>query len=233
MMMLADGVRDMVIAAGARAGSVDAILMIPADARALYVMGHGAGAGMRHVFMTAVAERFASRGIGTLRYQFPYTQRGESRPDPGPVLQATVRAAVACARTDVPHLPLFAGGKSMGGRMTSLAAADQALPVSGIVFFGFPLHNAHQPATARAAHLANVQVPMLFLQGTRDALAELRLLQPVCASLERATIHIVDGADHGFHVLKRSGRNDEQVLDELADVASKWMLMMSRKTAGV
>ena len=203
---------------------VSALLLAPARPRALYVLAHGAGAGMRHAFMDTIAQRLAARGIGTLRYQFPYTEQGGRRPDPEPVLLATVRAAVAAGREVADGLPLLAGGKSMGGRMTSRAAAAQPLAgVAGIVFLGFPLHPAGQPGVSRAEHLARVDLPMLFLQGTRDTLADLTLLGPVVERLkERATLRVIEHADHSFHVLKRSGRTDEQVLDELAIAVAEW-----------
>jgi predicted alpha/beta-hydrolase family hydrolase len=179
---------------------------------------------MRHAFMAAIAVRLASRGIGTLRYQFPYTEQGGRRPDPEPVLLATVRAAVAAGREIAGDLPLLAGGKSMGGRMTSRAAASEPLEgVAGLVFLGFPLHPAGRPGTSRAEHLDRVALPMVFLQGTRDTLAELGLLRPVLERLgPRATLRVIDHADHGFHVLKRSGRTDDEVLDELADAVAVW-----------
>jgi len=203
---------------------VSALLLEPARPRALYVLAHGAGAGMRHPFMEAMARRLAAQGIGTLRYQFYYTEQGGRRPDPEPVLLATVRAAVAAGREAAGGLPLLAGGKSMGGRMTSRAAAAEPLAgVAGLVFLGFPLHPAGQPGVSRAEHLARVELPMLFLQGTRDALADLTLLRPVVERLgERATMRVIEHADHSFHVLKRSDRTDEQVLDELAIAVAEW-----------
>jgi predicted alpha/beta-hydrolase family hydrolase len=197
----------------------------PADARALLVLGHGAGTGMRHAFMESLAQRLADRRAATLRYQFPYTEAGSRRPDPQPVLLATVRAAVAAAAREAEDLPRFAGGKSMGGRMTSLAASREPLDgVRGLVFVGFPLHPAGKPATERGDHLDAVDLPMLFLQGTRDALADLDYLRPVTARLGgRAMVHEVDDADHAFHVRKRSGRDDDAVLDELASTAAAWM----------
>jgi predicted alpha/beta-hydrolase family hydrolase len=203
---------------------VSTLLVEPASPLALYVLAHGAGAGMRHAFMEAIALRLAARGVATLRYQFPYAEHGARRPDPEPLLLATVRAAVAAGREAAGGRPLLAGGKSMGGRMTSrAAAAEPLLGVSGLVFLGFPLHPAGQPATSRADHLANVALPMLFLQGTRDALADLTLLEPVVRELgARATLRVIAEADHSFHVLKRSGRTDEQVLDELADTVASW-----------
>ena len=206
-----------------RHGEVSALLVRPREARAMLVLAHGAGANMRHAFMEAIAARLAHRAVASLRYQFPYMERGGGGPDPQPVLLETVRAAVGAARQVGEGIPLFAGGKSMGGRMTSLAAADEPLAeVRGIVFFGFPLHSAGRPATGRALHLPRVTVPMLFLQGTRDHLAHVPQLRPICERLH-ATLHVVNDADHSFHVLKRTGRTDEEVLDELADVATAWM----------
>jgi predicted alpha/beta-hydrolase family hydrolase len=208
---------------------VSGLLLLPARARALYVLAHGAGAGMRHPFMESMARRLAAEGIGTLRYQFPYMEgRGAGRggrPDPEPVLLATVGAAVAAGREAAGGVPLLAGGKSMGGRMTSRAAAAEPLPgVSGLVFLGFPLHPAGRPGASRADHLARVDIPMLFLQGSRDTLAELPLLRPVVEGLgERATLRVIEHADHMFHVLKRSGRNDEGVMDELALAIAGWL----------
>jgi predicted alpha/beta-hydrolase family hydrolase len=180
---------------------------------------------MRHQFMEAAAEGLAGRGIATFRYQSPYMEKGGRRPDYRPVLLKTVRSAVTAAGNVAGGLPLFAGGKSMGGRMTSMAAAGAPLDgVRGIVFFGFPLHPVAKPGVERADHLGDVGVPMLFLQGTRDKLAPLDLLAPVCEHLgQLATLHFVDGADHGFHVLKRSGRTDEEVLDELVDATRAWI----------
>ncbi len=181
-----------------KAGEVSALLARPEGAPCLFVLGHGAGAGMRHAFMEAIAARLAARGIATFRYQFPYMERGRGGPDPQPVLLSTVRAAVLAAARAAPDLPLLAGGKSMGGRMTSMTAAESELDgVRGLVFFGFPLHAAGRPSAGRADHLENVRVPMLFLQGTRDKLAELDLLRPVCARLGgRASLHVVEGGDH-------------------------------------
>ena len=214
-------------------GAVSALLLEPAEARSLLVFGHGAGAGMRHQFMQDAAERLADRGVATFRYQFPYMEKGNRRPDYQPILLKTVRSAVATAQDlaggisgeSAGDLPIFAGGKSMGGRMTSLAAAGTALhALRGIVFFGLPLHPPTKPGVERAEHLGDVTVPMLFLQGTRDKLAPLDLLAPVCEGLgQKANLHVVEGADHGFHVLKRSGRTDEEVLDELADTTRAWI----------
>lgn len=204
---------------GERIGEVSARLLLPREARALVVLAHGAGADMNHPFLEGIAARLAHRGLATFRFQFPYAEAGRRSPNPAPVLRATVRAALSAGREAAPGLPLVAAGKSMGGRMTSLLAADEEIDALGIVFFGFPLHGAGTPpSTERGEHLAQVGLPMLFLQGTRDKLADLSLLEPLVAKLEpAATLHTIDGADHGFHVPKRSGRTDEDVLDELAD----------------
>jgi predicted alpha/beta-hydrolase family hydrolase len=211
-------------AAAPEKGRVSALLMRPPEARWLLVFGHGAGAGMRHRFMDAMSIRLAAAGIATFRHQFPYMEAGSRRPDARAILLATVRAAVDAGHAAAPDLPLLAGGKSMGGRMSSLAAAEAALPgVRGLVFFGFPLHPAGRPSTERADHLEQVGVPMLFLQGERDQLASLDLLRPICAALRaRATLHVIPTADHGFHVLKSSGRSDAEVLDELARTVAAW-----------
>ncbi len=216
---------DLHIDVGESIGKVSGLLLRPPDAWAGYVLAHGAGAGMRHGFMNAIADWLARQGIATLRYQFPYTESAGRRPDPPGVLQATVRAAVAKAREIAPELPLVAGGKSLGGRMTSGAAAHHLLPgVLGLVFLGFPLHPAKQPGESRADHLRGVELPMLFLQGTRDALAELDLITAVCGRLgPRATLHVVEGADHSFAVLKRSGRSDADVMKELAATTAHWI----------
>lgn len=205
--------------------TVSALLLRPAQARAAYVFAHGAGAGMTHPSMAVIAEGLAERGIATLRYQFPYMEKGSKRPDPPAIAQATVRAAVVETARHCGELPLFAGGKSFGGRMTSQAQAKAPLAgVRGLVFLGFPLHPAGKPSSERARHLAEVKVPMLFLQGTRDALAGLDLLEPVVTGLgARATLHLVKEADHSFHVLKRSGRNDREVMAELLDAFAAWV----------
>jgi predicted alpha/beta-hydrolase family hydrolase len=207
-----------------KAGSVSALLDRPAEARACFVFAHGAGAGMTHPFMETVASGLGDRGIATLRYQFSYMEKGSRRPDPPPIAQAAVRAAVAEAAKRCPG-PLIAGGKSFGGRMTSQAQAITPLDgVDGLAFFGFPLHPAGKPSSDRAKHLADVKIPMLFLQGTRDSLAELKLLEPVVKSLGRlATLHRVEGADHSFHVPARSGRNDREVMNEILDAFAAWI----------
>jgi hypothetical protein len=217
-------VSQLAIQVGEQVGSVSALLELPPGARALYVLAHGAGAGMRHRFMEAVAAGLAERGVATLRYQFPYIEAGGRRPDPPGVLEATVRAAVAQAGAAAPGLPLVAGGKSLGGRMTSSAAAKAPLPgVRGLVFLGFPLHAPGRPGSERAAHLEQVQIPMLFLQGTRDALADLALVSGVAGRLPKATLHVVEGGDHSFAVLKRSGRTEAEVMTELADTIVAWL----------
>ena len=201
------------------------LLLRPDNARLLYVLAHGAGAGMRHPFMQAIARELAERGVATFRWEFPYMREKRGRPDPPAVATAAVREAVAKAAAAAPDLPLIAGGKSFGGRMTSTAQAEAPLPgVRGLVFLGFPLHAPKRPSDTRAAHLADVQIPMLFLQGTRDDLADLTLLRPVCKKLgSRATLHIVEGGDHSFKVLKRSGRTDAEVLDEVGEVSGEWL----------
>lgn len=205
--------------------AVSGLLVLPAAARAGYVLAHGAGAGMSHPFMAATAEQLADRGIATLRYQFPYMEKGGRRPDPPVVAHAAVRAAVAEATGRLPGLPLFAGGKSFGGRMTSQAQAVAPLPaVRGLVFLGFPLHPAKRPSADRAQHLVQVHVPMLFLQGARDSLAEPHLIARVVAELgDRASLMTIPDADHSFHVPARTGRTDAQVLAGICDAIAAWM----------
>lgn len=217
--------QELTIEAG-KSGSVSALLLRPDAPRACFVFAHGAGAGMTHSFMAAFAGGLSERGIATLRYQFPYMEKGGKRPDPPAVAQAAVRAAVAKAAEIFPKLALIAGGKSFGGRMTSQAQAATPLPgVCGLAFVGFPLHPAGKPSTDRADHLAKVDIPMLFLQGTRDTLAEVALIEPVVRRLApRATLHLVNGADHSFHVLARSGRNDREAMAEILDAFAAWVL---------
>jgi len=205
-------------------GEVSALLCRPTKARWLLVLAHGAGAGMSHSFMEKLAGELAGVDVATFRYQFPYMEEQRHVPDAPAVLTATVMAAVRAAAEVAPGLPMLAGGKSMGGRMTSQAAARGPLDgVRGLVFFGFPLHPPNRPGTKRAEHLAKVTLPMLFLQGTRDALADLTLLRPICAKLgPRATLHVIEKADHSFHVLKSSGRSDAEVVWELADTTVSW-----------
>jgi uncharacterized protein len=208
-----------------RTEAVSGLLLAPARAEACLVLAHGAGAGMAHPFMAAAAAELAERGVATLRYQFPYMERGSKRPDSPKVAQATVRAAVDEAHRLFARLPLFAGGKSFGGRMTSQAQAALPLPgVLGLAFLGFPLHPAGKPSLERARHLFEVRTPMLFLQGTRDALAEPELLAKVVMDLgDRATLRTIDGADHSFHVPARSGRTDRQVRTEVFDTLTDWI----------
>lgn len=207
------------------AGPVSALLVRPTHAHALLVLAHGAGAGMRHRFMARAAAELADRGVATLRYQFPYMEAGRKRTDRPATAAATVRAAVGAARREAVDLPLFAGGKSFGGRMTALAAADPGLgDVAGLVFMGFPLHPSGKPSVERASVLPPVPVPMLFVQGTRDSLADLDLLTPVVDGLgARATLHIVEGGDHSFAVLRRSGRGEDEVMAEIGDVVTGWI----------
>jgi predicted alpha/beta-hydrolase family hydrolase len=204
---------------------VSALLQAPTGSRACYVLAHGAGAGMAHPFMTAMANELATRGVATLRYQFPYMENGSKRPDPPNIAHAAVRAAVGEAGRLLPQLPLVGGGKSFGGRMTSQAQAAAPLAnVRGLAFLGFPLHPAKQPSNDRARHLADVQVPMLFLQGTRDELADLQLVQDLAGTLgPRATLELIIDADHSFHVRKSSGSTDAQVIGHLADLLAAWI----------
>ena len=207
-------------------GDVSALLTRPRNPRSLLVLGHGAGAGMRHVFMEEMAGLLADRRVATFRYQFPYMEQGKRAPSPRPILLKTIRSAVQAAAAAAPELPLVAGGKSMGGRMTSLAASAEALPdVRGIVFLGFPLHGIGKPPnTERSAHLDDVEVPMLFVQGTRDRLADLELLRPVVDALgSRAYMHVIEHGDHSFKVPKRSGRTQEEALEEVADAVAGWV----------
>ncbi|AMO25408.1 alpha/beta hydrolase [Ramlibacter solisilvae] len=209
--------------------AVSALLDVPDDPQACYVFAHGAGAGMHHSFMAEIARGLARRGVAVLRYQFPYMEQGSKRPDSPKVAHAAIRQAAAFAARRLPDVPLFAGGKSYGGRMSSQAQAAEPLPgVRGLVFVGFPLHAAGQPSTDRAAHLDAVQLPMLFLQGTRDALADLALIRDTTGALgERATLHVVEGADHSFHVLAKFGRTDTQVREELVDTMHGWMMRVA------
>jgi predicted alpha/beta-hydrolase family hydrolase len=204
-------------------GKVSGLLLAPDKARACLVLAHGAGAGMTHPFLEAMAQGLAERGMATLRYQFPYMEKKIRRPDPAPVAESCVRHAVVEAARLCPNLVLFAGGKSFGGRMTSQAQSKEPLPgVRGIVFLGFPLHPSGKPSDARGAHLSGVNIPILFLQGTRDTLAELPLLKPVCKRLKYATLHIIEEADHSFHVPARTGRKDADVRRELEETIVAW-----------
>jgi predicted alpha/beta-hydrolase family hydrolase len=216
--------RKLTIAVG-ESSSVSALLLCPPKARACFVLAHGAGAGMTHKFMAEVAEGLAGRGVATLRYQFPYMEKRSKRPDPPAVAHAAVRAAVAAATEHCPGVPLIAGGKSFGARMTSQTQAKTPLAgVRALVFLGFPLHPAGKPSSDRADHLDDVKIPMLFLQGTNDKLAGLDLLKPVVAKLgARATLHLIEGADHSFHVPARSGRKDAEVMAEMLDTFVGWI----------
>lgn len=206
-------------------GSVSGLLLVPADPQACYVFAHGAGAGMNHAFMRATAVELAELGIASLRFQFPYMERGSKRTDPPPICHATVRAAVATAAQRLPNVPLIAGGRSFGGRMSSQAQADAPLPgVRALVFLGFPLHPAGRPETARGAHLANVTIPMLFVQGTRDELAKLSLLEPLVQRLgPKATLQLLAEADHSFHVPAKTGRKDADVRAEALRKVADWI----------
>ena len=204
-------------------GQVSALLDRPADAWLLYVLAHGAGAGMRHRFMESIVRALSVRGVATLRYQFPYMEAGARRPDSPAAAEDTVRAAVELAAELSGGIPVIAGGKSFGGRMTSGAAAKSLPGVRGLVFLGFPLHPPGKPATQRAGHLDSVEVPMLFLQGTRDQFAQLDLVSTMCRRLgQRATLHLIDEGDHSFNVPKRTGRDSSAVMDELADTVVEW-----------
>jgi uncharacterized protein len=211
---------------------VSALLIVPSKARACYVVAHGAGAGMEHPFMVTVAEGLAERGVATLRYQFPYMEQGSKRPDTPTVAHATVRAAIAEIFRLGPDLALIAGGKSFGGRMTSQAYAGSPLPgVRGLAFLGFPLHPAGRPSEDRGQHLFDVQIPMLFIQGSRDAFADLQLLQPLVKKLgARATLKLFLDADHSFHVPARARRKDDDVRSEMLDVLARWIDKIANTT---
>jgi len=211
-------------------GQVSGLLLKPDGAKALYVFAHGAGVGMNHSSMVSNADGLADRGIATLRFQFPYMEKGGGRPDPPGIAHATVRAAVAKAAELAPGLSLFAGGRSYGGRMTSQAQSIAPLPgVRGLVFIGFPLHPAGKPAIERADHLEKVEIPMLFVSGSRDALAELSLLKPLVEGIgERAMLHVIEGGDHGLRVLVSSGRTNEEAQAEALDAMAKWILSLAQ-----
>ncbi|MBN2160547.1 MAG: dienelactone hydrolase family protein [Spirochaetes bacterium] len=209
--------------AGESSGDVSALMLVPPDARVMLVFAHGAGADMRYDFMESMARELYDAGIATFRFNFPYMEHGRKIPDPQAVLTETILSAIAAAGSAAPDLPLFAGGKSLGGRMTSLAALPQE--VRGIVFFGFPLHAPGQPSTERAGHLFDVSLPMLFLQGTRDPFTEQDLLRHIIAKIGgKATLHIVEGAEHSFHMLKSSALADGEVVKQLARVTKDWLL---------
>ena len=227
--MTGEGVdaRDITIKVGSE--TVSGLLLRPPQAKALYLFAHGAGVGMRHRAMESNARGLADRGIATLRYQFLYMEKGSKRPDPPPLAHAAVRAAAAEAVKLAPDLPLFAGGRSFGGRMSSQAEAKAPLPqVRGLIFLGFPLHPAGKPSVDRAEHLADVQIPMLFVSGSRDALAEMDLLKPLVNRLgERATLHVVDQADHSFNVQAKSGRASADAEAEALDAMAEWMMKLA------
>lgn len=210
-------------------GVMSGLLLKPEHAVSLLVFAHGAGAGMRHRFIEDLSQKLAGLGVATMRYQFPYMEKRVKRPDSEGVLIATVQAALIAAEKYSDGLPIFAGGKSMGGRMTSLTLAKAPMDkLHGLIFFGFPLHAPGAPSAERGKHLADVQVPMLFIQGSRDALADLKLLKPLCAQLDgRAELFVVEGGDHSLHMAKRSGRTDDEVLDEVAAKTSSWMVARS------
>ena len=219
---------------GSTVGDVSAFLLRPPNSWLLYVLAHGAGAGMHHAFLDNVSAALAAQGVATFRYQFPYIEAGRRRPDPPPVLEATVRAAVSKAGEIVPELPVVAGGKSLGGRMTSSAAAAAPLDgVRGLAFLGFPLHPPGQPGTRRADHLDHVHLPMLFLQGTRDTFARVDLITSVCHRLgPQATLHLLDEADHSFGVLKRAARTPAQIMVWLASTIATWSRNLIGSTGG-
>jgi predicted alpha/beta-hydrolase family hydrolase len=217
--------KDIQFIANAKSGVVSGLLLMPPSAKALLVLAHGAGAGMRHRFMQESATKLAEGGIATLRYQFPYMEKRIKRPDSETVLTDTVRAAVTTAKKFAGGLPLFAGGKSMGGRMTSLAAAREPLDgVRGLIYFGFPLHAVGKPGVERGAHLAEIKLPMLFLQGSRDALADLKLLKPLCRKLGKGVeLFVIEGGDHSFHMHKSAKRSDDEVLGAVVKKAAVWI----------
>ena len=214
---------------GEHVGTVDAVLQTPAEPGLLFIFAHGAGAGMRHPFMAQLATRMQEATAAILRYQFPYMQNGRGRPDVPAVLEATVRAAIRTGQELMPEVPIIAGGKSMGGRMTSqLLAKEPGLPVKGLAFVGFPLHQPNKPSRTRAGHLFDVVQPMLFVQGTRDTLADLGLIREVTSELgSKATLHVIEGADHSFGVLKKSGRTAADVQEEIAKVIVEFGLRSS------
>mgnify|MGYP001175412934 FL=1 len=217
--------KDVQFIPNAKSGMVSGLLLMPASAKALLVLAHGAGAGMRHKFMQECAAKLAEGGIATLRYQFPYMEKRIKRPDSESMLTDTVRAAVAVAKKNAGGLPLFAGGKSMGGRMTSLAAAKEPLDgVRGLIYFGFPLHAMGKPGAERGDHLAEIKLPMLFLQGSRDGLADLKLLKPLCKKLGKAVeLFVIAGGDHSFHMLKSAKRSDDQALSDAVKKTAAWI----------
>ena len=228
--MSAADTREIEIPLGGPVPFVSALITSPAAPKAVYVFAHGAGAGMRHTFMESVSNIFAEHGVATLRFQFPYMQSGRTAPNPPKILKKTIRSAFEAAADDFGTLPIFAGGKSMGGRMTSMAVAESGLDgVAGLVFFGFPLHAAGKPSSERGDHLRRVGVPMFFAQGTRDRLADLNLLKPLLDSLPTdVTLLEIDDGDHSLKVPKRSGRTSEEVLHEVVSSIASWMSVRTR-----
>ncbi len=217
--------KNIIFSASKSSGEVSGKLLIPSKAKFVLVFAHGAGAGMEHPFMENVSSYLADEGVATLRFNFPFTEKKKKSPDPAPILIATIKSAIDAAKKYSKGIPLFAGGKSMGGRMTSMAASKETMDgVKGIIFFGFPLHAPGKPSADRSEHLFNVNIPMLFLQGTRDKLADLELLKPVVKKIkDKAELFIVEGGDHSFHVLKSSGKNEEDILIEISKKAAEWM----------
>lgn len=206
-----------------RIGNVSGLELIPEGAEWMLVLAHGAGAGMQHEAMESYAHALADRGIATFRYNFPYIEEGKKRPDPPGIAHAAVKAAIKTAGERNPDMKLLAGGKSFGGRMSSQVAAENDTGIKGLVFFGFPLHAPGKPGNERADHLYDIKIPMLFLQGTRDSLAKMELIKPLCKKLELATLHVVEGGDHSFKVRKSSGRSYEEVIAELGDAVKGWI----------
>ena len=229
MLMNEATAKDIPIPVNVKAGVVSGLLIKPQGAKALLVFAHGAGAGMRHRFMEVTAAKLAELGIATLRYQFPYMEKRTKRPDSESMLTDTVRAAITAAKKIAGDLPLFAGGKSMGGRMTSLVAAKEPLDgVRGLIYFGFPLHAMGKPGAERGAHLAEIRLPMIFLQGSRDALADLKLLKPLCKKLGTdVVLFVIEGGDHSFHMLKSARKSDEQALSDVVKKAAQWILKIA------
>jgi uncharacterized protein len=218
-------IRNLKFTATKSSGEVSGLLLLPENPKAVLVFAHGAGAPMDHPFMNKSADSLSEEDIGSMRYNFPYTENKSKRINPAPVLMETVRSAVNAVKESAPGIPVFAGGKSMGGRMTSQAAAKSSLnEVKGLIFFGFPLHAPGRESTERGEHLMDVKIPMLFLQGTRDKLASLDLLKPIILKVgEKAELYVIEGADHSFHMLKSSGKTDEQVIKETARKISSWV----------
>lgn len=217
-------VKDLKFRASKNSGEVSAILMLPDPVRWLFVLAHGAGAGMRHQFMENIALKYADRNVGTFRFNFPYMEMGRKVPSSASIAQDTIRSAVNKAISETGQVPIFAGGKSYGGRMTSMAAAEKPLPeVEGLIFLGFPWHQMGKPSVDRVAHLIHVDLPMLFLQGSKDKLAEISLVKPLVRKLgKKATMHVVEHGDHSFHTPKKAGKSENEIWDELCDISVHW-----------